>query len=83
MTISRLAAQPSIRLLAAALALTAAASAHAVEPLRQHDVVLLQPGTLIEQRVAGGADAMAAYLNSGRCGHRGITQRGLGTRPAQ
>jgi hypothetical protein len=64
MTISRLAPRPSIRLLAAALALTAAASAHAVEPLRQHDVVLLQPGTLIEQRVAGGADAMAAYLKT-------------------
>ena len=36
----------------------------AVEPLRQHDVVLLQPGTIIEQRVTGGADAMAAYLKT-------------------
>jgi hypothetical protein len=39
-------------------------TAQAVEPLRQHDIVLLQPGTLIEQRVTGGADAMAAYLKT-------------------
>ena len=36
--------------------------ARAVEPLQQLDIVLLQPGTLIEQRVDGGADAMADYL---------------------
>ena len=36
--------------------------AGAVEPLRQFDVVLLQPGDLIEQRVDGGADALAAYV---------------------
>jgi hypothetical protein len=34
----------------------------AVEPLVQHDIVLLQPGSVIEQRVDGGADALAAYL---------------------
>jgi hypothetical protein len=37
-------------------------TALAVEPLHQHDIVLLQPGAIIEQRVDGGADAMAAYL---------------------
>ena len=62
MTMSRLAPLPSIRLLAAALALAVAPAAHAVEPLRQHDIVLLQKGEVIEQRVTGGADAMAAYL---------------------
>jgi len=36
--------------------------ARAVEPLRQFDVVLLQPGAVIEQRVEGGTDAMADYL---------------------
>jgi hypothetical protein len=40
----------------------AATAAQAVEPLEQLDVVLLQPGTLIEKRVDGGADAMADYL---------------------
>ena len=49
--------------LAAALAL-AATTAHAVAPLVQHDVVLLQKGEIIEQRVDGGADAMAAYLKT-------------------
>ena len=38
--------------------------AHAVPPLVQHDVVLLQKGEIIEQRVDGGADAMAAYLKT-------------------
>jgi hypothetical protein len=37
-------------------------TARAVEPLQQHDVVLLQSGQIIEQRVDGGADAMAAYV---------------------
>ncbi|MET0383699.1 MAG: hypothetical protein ABW032_09795 [Burkholderiaceae bacterium] len=37
-------------------------AALAVEPLQQHDVVLLQPGTVIEQRVDGGADALADYV---------------------
>ena len=50
-------------LLAAAVSLCASA-AHAVQPLVQHDVVLLQKGEIIEQRVAGGADAMAAYLKT-------------------
>ena len=49
--------------LAAAVSLCAA-PAHAVQPLVQHDVVLLQKGEIIEQRVAGGADAMAAYLKT-------------------
>ena len=64
MTISCLATLPSARLLATTLALAATLTAHAVEPLRQHDVVLLQPGTIIEQRIEGGADAMAAYLKT-------------------
>ena len=42
----------------------ASTSSLAVEPLHQHDVVLLQAGTIIEQRVTGGADAMAAYLKT-------------------
>jgi hypothetical protein len=42
--------------------LVASVSACAVEPLRQHDVVLLQKGAVIEQRVDGGADALAAWL---------------------
>lgn len=50
------------RALLAALCLCVDEPACAVEPLRQHDVVLLQPGTLIEARVDGGADAMADYL---------------------
>jgi len=52
------------RLLAAALLLATATAARAIEPLHQHDVVLLQPGAIIEQRVDGGADAMAAYLKT-------------------
>jgi len=54
----------SRRLLVTALLLAAAAAARAVEPLYQHDVVLLQNGQIIEQRVDGGADAMAAYLKA-------------------
>lgn len=52
------------RLLAAALALGLAPPAMAVPPLVQHDVVLLQKGEVIEQRVDGGADAMSAYLKT-------------------
>jgi len=52
------------RLLAATLALVASAAAPAVQPLVQHDVVLLQKGEIIAQRVDGGADAMAAYLRT-------------------
>jgi len=52
-----------LRSLPAALAL-AASAAQAVPPLVQHDVVLLQKGEIIEQRVDGGADAMAAYLKT-------------------
>ena len=48
----------------ATLALWAAPAARAVEPLLQHDIVLLQKGDVIEQRVDGGADAMAAYLKA-------------------
>src|ERR1700748_3903876 len=54
----------STRILAAVLALGAATAARAVQPLVQHDVVLLQKGEIIEQRVTGGADAMAAYLQT-------------------
>jgi hypothetical protein len=54
------------RRLAAALALAtlavAAAPARAVEPLRQLDIVLLEPGAVIEQRVDGGADGLADYV---------------------
>ena len=64
MTTLRTTAPSSIRVLAAALALGAASTAHAVQPLVQHDVVLLQKGEIIEQRVEGGADAMAAYLKT-------------------
>jgi len=60
MTSSRLAFLSSI----ATLALWATAAARAIEPLVQHDVVLLQKGEIIEQRVDGGADAMAAYLKA-------------------
>jgi len=45
-----------------ALTTLSCAAVHAVEPLVQHDIVLLQPGALIEQRVEGGADAMADYV---------------------
>ncbi|MEP6505276.1 MAG: hypothetical protein ABJD97_18220, partial [Betaproteobacteria bacterium] len=50
-------------LIAASTALASTAT-FAVEPLVQHDIVLLQAGTIIEQRVTGGADAMAAYLKT-------------------
>ena len=60
MTSSRLALLSST----ATLALWATTAAHAIEPLLQHDVVLLQKGEIIEQRVDGGADAMAAYLKA-------------------
>ena len=53
-----------IRLVSAALAVALAQAAHAVQPLVQHDVVLLQTGDVIEQRVEGGADAMSAYLKT-------------------
>jgi hypothetical protein len=64
MTRSPFTFQASKHLLAAAFLLATAMAAQAVEPLHQHDVVLLQPGVIIEQRVAGGADAMAAYLKT-------------------
>jgi hypothetical protein len=64
MTFARLVAHPLLRLVPAAFALAAASSAHAVEPLVQHDVVLLEKGELIEQRVDGGSDAMAAYMKT-------------------
>jgi len=48
--------------LALAGALLAPLAAHAVEPLQQLDIVLLQPGAVIDQRVEGGSDAMADYL---------------------
>jgi len=51
-------------ILATLVALSAASAARAVEPLVQHDVVLLQKGDIIDQRVDGGADAMAAYLKA-------------------
>ena len=54
----------TIRLLAAAFALAISTAARAVPPLVQHDVVLLQKGDVIEQRVDGGADAMSAYLKT-------------------
>jgi len=58
-----LASALTIRLLAAC-ALAIAPAAHAVQPLVEHDVVLLQKGDLIAQRVDGGADAMSAYLRT-------------------
>jgi hypothetical protein len=64
MTILRRSSPSAVRLLAAALALVTSGAAHAVQPLVQHDVVLLQKGEIIEQRVDGGADAMAAYLKT-------------------
>ena len=54
----------ALRLLAAALALALPKAVLAVPPLVQHDVVLLQKGEVIEQRVDGGADAMSAYLKT-------------------
>jgi hypothetical protein len=64
MTLPTLVSRSLPRLFAALLALTAASAVHAVEPLVQHDVVLLQKGEIIEQRVEGGADAMSAYLKT-------------------
>jgi hypothetical protein len=64
MTIPISALRSTTRVLAAVFALAAASAAHAVAPLVQHDVVLLQKGEIIEQRVDGGADAMAAYLKT-------------------
>ena len=64
MTTSCPALSSPIRVLAATLALATASTAYAVQPLVQHDVVLLQKGEIIEQRVTGGADAMAAYLKT-------------------
>jgi hypothetical protein len=63
MTMSRPASSPTIRWLAA-LALALSPAAHAVQPMVQHDVVLLEKGDIIEQRVDGGADAMSAYLKT-------------------
>ena len=63
MTMPRPLHPPVLRLLAAA-ALSLATAAHAVPPLVQHDVVLLQKGEVIERRVDGGADAMSAYLKT-------------------
>ena len=62
MSSPRLALRPTVRQLATALALAALPAAHAVQPLVQHDVVLLEKGEVIEQRIDGGSDAMAAYL---------------------
>ena len=62
MRISRRLRPAAIRPLAFALAALVASPGHAVEPLVQHDVVLLQKGEIIEQRVDGGADAMADYM---------------------
>jgi hypothetical protein len=64
MTSPRPALRPFRRLACAALALAASSAAQAVAPLVQHDVVLLQKGEVIEQRVDGGADAMAAYVEA-------------------
>ena len=64
MTFPTPALRSATRVLAAAFALATALAAHAVAPLVQHDVVLLQKGEIIEQRVEGGADAMAAYLKT-------------------
>ena len=64
MILARLVLRPLLRLVPAAFALAAASSVHAVQPLLQHDVVLLEKGEVIEQRVDGGSDAMAAYLKT-------------------
>lgn len=64
MTISHLAFRRVTRPLAATLALIAASAAQAVQPLVQHDVVLLQKGEIVAARVDGGADAMAPYLKA-------------------
>ena len=63
MIFARPVSRASLRFIAAGLAL-ACVSARAVEPLVQHDVVLLEKGEIIEQRVDGGSDAMAAYLKT-------------------
>ncbi len=62
MTITSPTFRSAARLLATTLTLAACSAAHAVEPLHQHDIVLLQKGEVIQQRVDGGADAMGAYL---------------------
>ena len=54
----------ALRPLIATLLVAASAAAHAVQPLVQHDIVLLQKGEVIEQRVDGGADTMSAYLKT-------------------
>ncbi len=64
MTTTRPAFPLILRSLAIAFVLTISATAHAVQALVQHDVVLLQKGEIIEQRVDGGADAMSAYLKT-------------------
>jgi len=64
MSLPRRALRLPLHVLLAALALSAVPAARAVEPLVQHDVVLLEKGEIIEQRVDGGADAMAAYLKA-------------------
>ena len=64
MTTFRRASTMTIRSLVATIALAISPAAHAVQPLVQHDVVLLQKGDVIEQRVEGGADAMSAYLKT-------------------
>jgi len=51
-----------LRVVLAAALVGSAITAEAVEPLVQHDVVLLQAGSIIEQRVEGGANAMADYV---------------------
>jgi hypothetical protein len=53
---------------ATSFVLSAALAVHAttvlaIEPLVQHDVVLLQAGSIIEQRVEGGASAMGDYVH--------------------
>jgi hypothetical protein len=58
----RLARSRLVRILASLLAGLSSTATLAVEPLVQHDVVLLQRGEIIEQRVEGGADAMADYV---------------------
>ncbi len=54
----------ALRVSCTVLTLALLPPAHAVEPLTQHDVVLLQKGEIIEQRVEGGSDALAAYLKT-------------------
>jgi hypothetical protein len=65
-SLSNALASTSARIAAGALAFACLGGgprpAHAVEPQVQHDVVLLQTGSVIEQRVEGGANAMADYV---------------------